>query len=95
MNLSLLISVDDSIDVEAEIVVEIVNEDYMTPETGRLLSPKPLMTATRQLLPFWILSTLKVPCARKNPSRVRLEEDWEIVRDGDLVVDDEMLACVA
>jgi hypothetical protein len=82
MNLSLLISVDNSIEVETEIVVEVVNEDYMT-------------TAQRQLLPFSILLTRKVPCARTNPSRVCLEEDWEVVRDGDLVVDDEMLACVA
>jgi hypothetical protein len=70
MNLSLLISVDDSIEVETEIVVELVDEHYVMPETGRLLSPKPLMTAQRQLLPFSILLTLKVPCARKNPSRV-------------------------
>jgi hypothetical protein len=47
-----LISVDDSIEIETEIVVKVVNEDYMTPETGRRLSPKPLMTAPRLLLPY-------------------------------------------
>jgi hypothetical protein len=38
MSLLLLFSVDDSIEEEAKIVVEIVNEDYIMPETGRFPS---------------------------------------------------------